>query len=194
VAHGLEKPYLTAPRCDGSTTGNANVQRKAACRTRSEFRTPLGVGKSAVPEPAGREQWSMGVWTLGGSGRWQALWICGRICERTVCFSDGDVVAQMRTARFWQAWFRFYAGATRPPAFPGAWWLSALRFLFTVTLKRRDLSRALVITRIVPRLPEVLSVEEAARLLQAAPGIKYKAALGVAYGAGLRGGRPPQGR
>ncbi|EZP71725.1 Integrase [Sphingomonas paucimobilis] len=43
-----------------------------------------------------------------------------------------------------------------------------------------------MITRIVPRLPEVLSVEEAARLLQAAPGIKYKAALGVAYGAGLR--------
>ena len=64
--------------------------------------------------------------------------------------------------------------------------VSALRFLFTVTLKRRDLSRSLVITRIVPRLPEVLSVEEAARLLQAAPGIKYKAALGVAYGAGLR--------
>lgn len=64
--------------------------------------------------------------------------------------------------------------------------VSALRFLFTVTLKRRDLSRSLVITRIVPRLPEVLSVEEAARLLQAAPGMKYKAALGVAYGAGLR--------
>ncbi|UZW53695.1 site-specific integrase [Sphingobium sp. JS3065] len=63
--------------------------------------------------------------------------------------------------------------------------VSALRFLFTVTLKRRDLARALVITRIVPRMPEVLSVEEAARLLQAAPGIKYKAALGVAYGAGL---------
>ncbi|AMK25497.1 MULTISPECIES: tyrosine-type recombinase/integrase [Sphingobium] len=64
--------------------------------------------------------------------------------------------------------------------------VSALRFLYTVTLKRRDLSRSLVITRIVPRLPEVLSVEEAARLLQAAPGMKYKAALGVAYGAGLR--------
>ena len=64
--------------------------------------------------------------------------------------------------------------------------VSALRFLFTITLKRRDLSRSLVITRIVPRMPEVLSLEEAERLLQAAPGIKYKAALGVAYGAGLR--------
>ena len=64
--------------------------------------------------------------------------------------------------------------------------VSALRFLFTVTLKRPDLARALVITRYPRKLPEVLSVEEAARLLEAAPGIKYKAALGAAYGAGLR--------
>jgi len=56
--------------------------------------------------------------------------------------------------------------------------VSALRFLFTVTLNRRDLSRTLVITRNPRKLPEVLSVEEAARLLEAAPGIKYKAALG----------------
>ena len=32
----------------------------------------------------------------------------------------------------------------------------------------------------------VLSLEEVARLLDAAPGLKYKAALSVAYGAGLR--------
>ncbi|MGN8119784.1 tyrosine-type recombinase/integrase [Labrys sp. 22185] len=64
--------------------------------------------------------------------------------------------------------------------------VSALRFLFLVTLKRRDLGRALVIVRHPRKLPDVLSVEEAARLLEAAPGIKYKAALGVAYGAGLR--------
>src|SRR6516164_2813801 len=36
------------------------------------------------------------------------------------------------------------------------------------------------------KLPLVLSVEEVARLLDAAPGLKYKAALSVAYGAGLR--------
>ncbi|WP_348524905.1 tyrosine-type recombinase/integrase [Mesorhizobium sp. LNJC399B00] len=64
--------------------------------------------------------------------------------------------------------------------------VSALRFLFLVTLKRRDLARVLVIMRHPRKLPDVLSVEEAARLLEAAPGIKYKAALGVAYGAGLR--------
>ena len=64
--------------------------------------------------------------------------------------------------------------------------VSALRFLFLVTLQRRDLSRALVITRYHRKLPDVLSMEEAARLLEAAPGLKYKAALGVAYVAGLR--------
>jgi site-specific recombinase XerD len=35
-------------------------------------------------------------------------------------------------------------------------------------------------------LPIVLSPEEVARLLEAAPGVKYKAALSVAYGAGPR--------
>ena len=64
--------------------------------------------------------------------------------------------------------------------------VSALRFLFTVTLDRPDLSRRLVLTRNPRKLPDVLSVEEVAKLLEAAPGIKYRAALGVAYGAGLR--------
>jgi site-specific recombinase XerD len=64
--------------------------------------------------------------------------------------------------------------------------VSALRFLFTVTLDRVDLSRRLVLSRNARKLPDVLSVDEVARLLEAAPGIKYKAALGVAYGAGLR--------
>jgi site-specific recombinase XerD len=64
--------------------------------------------------------------------------------------------------------------------------VSALRFLYTVTLRRRDLARGLVATRRPDKIREVLSVEEATRLLEAAPGIKYKAALGVAYGAGLR--------
>jgi len=64
--------------------------------------------------------------------------------------------------------------------------VSALRFFFGVTLRRRDLARSLVAMRRPYKAPEVLSVEEEARLLEAAPGIKYRAALGVAYGAGLR--------
>jgi integrase/recombinase XerD len=64
--------------------------------------------------------------------------------------------------------------------------VSALRFFFTVTLDRPDLSRRLVLVRHPRRLPTVLSIEEVGRLLEMAPGAKYRAALGTAYGAGLR--------
>ncbi len=64
--------------------------------------------------------------------------------------------------------------------------IAALRFFFTVTLERPDLVRPLRIVTEPRKAPVVLSREEVARLLEAAPGLKYKAALSVAYGAGLR--------
>ncbi len=64
--------------------------------------------------------------------------------------------------------------------------VSALRFFFTVTLDRADAGRHLTVVHQPRKLPVVLSPEEVARLLEAAPGVKYKAALSVAYGAGLR--------
>lgn len=74
--------------------------------------------------------------------------------------------------------------AVSPSTINGA--VSALRFLFSLTLGRRDLARSLMIIGYRRKLPDVLSLDVAARLLQAAAGMKYKAALGVAYGAGLR--------
>ena len=62
----------------------------------------------------------------------------------------------------------------------------ALRFFFKVTLERADLVRRLTFVHEPRKAPTVLSQEEVARLLEAAPGVKYKAALGVAYGSGLR--------
>jgi integrase/recombinase XerD len=64
--------------------------------------------------------------------------------------------------------------------------ITALRFFFTVTLERPDLVRPLRLVNEPRKAPVVLSQEEVARLLEAAPGLKYKAALCVAYGAGLR--------
>ena len=64
--------------------------------------------------------------------------------------------------------------------------IAALRFFFNVTLERPDLVRPLTTVNEPRRAPVVLSQEEVARLLEAAPGLKYKAALSVAYGAGLR--------
>lgn len=64
----------------------------------------------------------------------------------------------------------------------------ALRFFFRVTLERPELAAKLGFMREARRLPRVLSMEEVARLLEAAPGpgLKYMAALSVAYGGGLR--------
>src|SRR4030088_118541 len=64
--------------------------------------------------------------------------------------------------------------------------VAALRFFFTVTLDRPEMVRHLTFVREPRRIPVVLSLEEIARLLEAAPGPKYKAALSAAYGAGLR--------
>ncbi len=64
--------------------------------------------------------------------------------------------------------------------------VSALRFFFTVTLGRNDAAAGMTTVREPRKLPVILSPEEVARLLDAAPGLKYRAALSVAYGAGLR--------
>src|ERR1700752_3340869 len=64
--------------------------------------------------------------------------------------------------------------------------VSTLRFFFKVTLRRHEIVEHTHVIREPRKLPVVLSVEEVARLLDDAPGLKYKAALSVAYGAGLR--------
>ncbi len=64
--------------------------------------------------------------------------------------------------------------------------VSTLRFFFRVTLKRHDIVEYTHFVHEPRKMPVVLSPEEVARLLDAAPGLKYKAALSVAYGAGLR--------
>ena len=62
----------------------------------------------------------------------------------------------------------------------------ALRFFLRVTLGRTEHLERIPILHEAKRLPTVLTPEEIARLLAAAPGMKYRAALSVAYGAGLR--------
>jgi site-specific recombinase XerD len=64
--------------------------------------------------------------------------------------------------------------------------VAALRFFFKVSLDRPDLTKYLSFIHEPRKPPVVLSPEEVARFLEAAPGVKYKAALSVAYGAGLR--------
>ena len=64
----------------------------------------------------------------------------------------------------------------------------SLRFFLGVTCGRDEMKRYMQFHRKPRKLPVVLSVEEVASLLAAVPGpgLKYRAALGISYGAGLR--------
>lgn len=64
--------------------------------------------------------------------------------------------------------------------------VSALRFFYTRTLDRQDLTRKLHRVKHPRALPTVLSREEVTRMLNATTSIKHQAILSVAYGAGLR--------
>ncbi|KAA2211584.1 tyrosine-type recombinase/integrase [Teichococcus oryzae] len=64
--------------------------------------------------------------------------------------------------------------------------VAALRFFFNHTLDRPDLARKLIRLRYPRKLPVVLSPDEVARLIGATTCLKHRAALSVAYGAGLR--------
>ena len=64
--------------------------------------------------------------------------------------------------------------------------VTALRFLFEVTLDRQGIVDKLKTVPVPRKLPNVLSREEVSRLLEATMNLKYKAAFSVAYGAGLR--------
>lgn len=79
--------------------------------------------------------------------------------------------------------FLIETGAS-PPTINHA--VTALRFLFQVTLHRPEVMQPIPFVPEPRKLPVVLSPDEVARLLEAAPNLKSEAALSVAYGAGLR--------
>jgi site-specific recombinase XerD len=64
--------------------------------------------------------------------------------------------------------------------------ITGLRFFFEITLGRGELMTMMSAVREPQKLPVVLSREEVARLLAAVRNPKHRAALSVAYGAGLR--------
>ena len=64
--------------------------------------------------------------------------------------------------------------------------ITGLRFFFEVTLSRPDALSKMSHVYEPRQLPVVLSADEVARLIRAAGSLKYRAALSIAYGAGLR--------
>ena len=66
--------------------------------------------------------------------------------------------------------------------------IMALRFLFGRTCGREEMKKYMQFRTQPWKLPTVLSIEDVSELLMAAPGpgLKYRAALSISYGAGLR--------
>lgn len=62
----------------------------------------------------------------------------------------------------------------------------ALRFFFRVTLRQPGARDLISLMTPPQRIPEVLTPDEVAAILEHAPSLKWRAALSVAYGAGLR--------
>ena len=65
--------------------------------------------------------------------------------------------------------------------------MSALRFLYRKTLKRRDISYDdLIFPKTPLKLPVVLSPEEVSRMIEAAPNLMHRTILMVLYATGIR--------
>lgn len=66
--------------------------------------------------------------------------------------------------------------------------LTVLRFFYATTCPRPEMKRHMRYQRAAKKIPVVLSAEEVARIIEAAPGpgLRYRAAFSVAYGGGLR--------
>ena len=64
--------------------------------------------------------------------------------------------------------------------------ITGLKFFFDVTLCHSELMAKMQPVRVPRTLPVVLNRDEVARLISAAPNLKYQTALSIAYGAGLR--------
>jgi len=66
--------------------------------------------------------------------------------------------------------------------------MTGLRFLFRVTLRRLDLAAEIYHLREPQKIPQVISPDEARRLLAVAGSLKARVLLSLSYGCGLRAG------
>jgi site-specific recombinase XerD len=109
-------------------------------------------------------------------GYLRAVRSCSRYCGRSPGRLTFDDVRRFQ--------LHLIESGLKPTSVNGA--MVGLRFFFRVTLRRPEALDYIPMAREPQRLPAVLTQEEVARVLEAAPGLKWRTALSVAYGAGLR--------
>jgi integrase/recombinase XerD len=107
-----------------------------------------------------------------------------RAVKKLACFLGGRSPGTATAEELRAFQLHLSKTGTNPPTMNAT--VTALRFFFKTTLDRPETTRHLVFVHEPRKLPRVLSPEDVLRLLEAAPNAKYKAALAVAYGAGLR--------
>jgi integrase/recombinase XerD len=107
-----------------------------------------------------------------------------RAVKKLACFLSGRSPDTATAEELRSFQLHLTKTGTNPPTMNAT--VTALRFFFKTTLDLPETTRHLVFVHEPRKLPRVLSPEEVLRLLEAAPNAKYKAALAVAYGAGLR--------
>ena len=107
-----------------------------------------------------------------------------RAVKKLACFLGGRSPDTATTEELRSFQLHLTKTGTNPPTMNAT--VTALRFFFKTTLDRPETTRHLVFVHEPRKLPRVLNPEDVLRLLEAAPNAKYKAALAVAYGAGLR--------
>ena len=66
--------------------------------------------------------------------------------------------------------------------------MTGVRFLFRITLRRLDLAAEIYHLREPQKIPQVMSADEARRLLAVASSLKARVMLSLCYGCGLRAG------
>ena len=107
-----------------------------------------------------------------------------RAVKKLACFLGGRSPGTASAEELRAFQLHLSKTGTKPPTMNAT--VTALRFFFKTVLDRPETTRYLVFVHEPRKLPRVLPPEDVLRLLEAAPNPKYKAALSVAYGAGLR--------
>ena len=164
-----------------------SVKRRRGRKRARGTRTPLPV--AAYPNA----RWSLDFVSdsFGASRKFRILAVIDDCTRECLCLVADTSLSGARVARELSALIRAYqlhmADTNVTPSIFNARTVT-LRFLFSMTCDRDEMKKYMQFRTEPRNLPIVLGVEKVSALLASAPGpgLKYRAALSIGYGGGLR--------